>query len=101
MLNFEAFGVFVKLLTVNSNDPDAMRLGNESLIADLVGEPPIQVPRTSTIDLKVVDLLHKFLDLYQVPGNFGGVETMVKYYPWKGKISRGKLLQYLSSKRVS
>jgi hypothetical protein len=92
-INQEAFGVFVKLITAPLSDPDAMRLGNESLIADLVGENPVPVPRTSTVDLKVVDLLYKFLDLNQVPVNFEAMETMVKYCPWRGKISRGQHLE--------
>jgi hypothetical protein len=83
----------VKLITIPLDDPERMRIANESLIADLLGENAVPVPRTSTVDLKVVDLLHKFFDLNQVPHNFEGLETMVKYYPWRGRISRGQHLE--------
>jgi hypothetical protein len=83
----------VKLIALPMKDPERMRRANESLIADLMGDEPVPVPRTSTVDLKVVDLLHKFFDLNQVPRNFEAMGTMVKYYPWRGKISRGQHLE--------
>lgn len=92
-INFEAFGLFVRLITVPMTDSDRSRIGNESLMADLFGSAPIPVPRSSTVDLKVVDLLYKFLDLSQVPHRFKDMETMVRYYPWRGKISRGLHLE--------
>jgi hypothetical protein len=83
----------VKLITVPMKDPERMRIANESLVADLLGENAVPVPRTSTVDPKVIDLLRMFFDLSQVPHNFEGLETMVKYYPWRGKLSRGQHLE--------
>jgi hypothetical protein len=83
----------VKLIIIPMKDPERERIANESLIADLLGEEPVAVPRSSTVDPKVAELLRKFIHLSQVPHSFEALETMVKLYPWRGKISRGQHLE--------
>jgi hypothetical protein len=90
----EAFELFAKLITAQLDDPERKRVGNESLIADLLGEDPVPIPRTSLVDPKVAELLHRFIHLRRVPDNFAAMETMAKSYPWKGKISRAQHLEH-------
>lgn len=92
-INREAFDLFAKLLTDSSKDPQRSKIGNESLIADLLGEDPVPIPPSSTVDPKVAHMVHAFIDLLQVTTNFSDIETMIRYYPWRGKISQGKHLE--------
>jgi hypothetical protein len=91
--NRDALNIFTKLVKAyQTDDPELRRVRNESLLADLLGDAPVLVPRAS-VDQPVIDLFNRFLDLLRVPENFTAVETMARSYPWKGKISHSQHLE--------
>ena len=89
----EAFNLAIKMVSLRlDNEPDRLRAVNDSLMADLLGDDPLPVP-LSSVDPSVVRLLHAIIQLMQVPHNFEAMTTMVRLYPWRGKISRAQHLE--------
>ncbi|SFH83208.1 hypothetical protein [Bradyrhizobium sp. cf659] len=89
----EALNLVVKLVSARiDGEPGRMKAANDSLMADLLGDDPLPVP-LSPVDQSVVRLLHGLLELMQVPNRFNAMATMVKLYPWGGKISRSQHLE--------
>ncbi|OKO88045.1 hypothetical protein AC629_10865 [Bradyrhizobium sp. NAS80.1] len=89
----EAFGLCIKLVSARiDDDPERMKAVNDSLMADLLGDAPLPVP-VSSVDQSVVRLLHGLMELMQVPNRFDAMATMVRLYPWGGKISRAQHME--------
>jgi len=89
----EALNLCTKLISVRATgDPDRLTAANDSLRADLLGDPPVPT-LISAADQPVVTLLHSFLELMQVPNHFKAMATMVRLYPWGGKISRSQHME--------
>ena len=89
----EALNLCTKLISVRATgDPDRLTVANDSLRADLLGDPPVPT-LISAADQPVVTLLHSFLELMQVPNHFKAMATMVRLYPWGGKISRSQHME--------
>lgn len=72
----EALNLCTKLISVRATgDPDRLTAANDSLRADLLGDPPVPT-LISAADQPVVTLLHSFLELMQVPQHDTSPEAM-------------------------
>ncbi|WP_316179243.1 MULTISPECIES: hypothetical protein [unclassified Bradyrhizobium] len=93
-VNQDAFSLFRDLIVaIQPEDPDRQRLGNESLLADIFGDNPVPIPRNLSVDMKVTDLLYRFLELIRLPESFEAIEPMARRHPWKASISRARHLE--------
>ena len=73
---------------------DQLKLIEDSLVADLVGNrPKLPVPY-SRISKPTTHLNYAIMYLYSSIARFATFRTMFKHYPWRGKLSKSDHLQF-------
>jgi hypothetical protein len=85
----EVFERVVVPLLSHIEDQDRRKLINDSLIADIIGDPPI-VPAPIQMEEAAAKMLRAVMSLYAQISRFQDIRTQFQYYPWRGRLSRAR-----------
>jgi hypothetical protein len=89
---WEAYDALVPIITNIAEDPEISKAMNDSIIADLLGDPREPAPK-SKLPLDVRELLNAVVEVHSSVARFDIFEIMFSSYPWKRKISLSEHLK--------
>jgi hypothetical protein len=84
---YEPLDLVIALLSKENPDTERFHLINKAIMADVLGETPINPP-PSTLSPEANEVLHAILALYSCRNRFEIFPHMFRRCPWRGRISK-------------